>query len=215
MCSSVPSMQYWRSFWQASPRIRAECSTLLMMTGRMALSSKLPWLPAKATQLSSARTWMQTMTMASHWVGLTLPGMIEEPGCVGREDEFADAAARARAQPADVVGDLGSADTAIVLSPAWAATMASLAALGFEVIGGFGERPPVSSAIRRRDSCRECRVGVDAGADGGAADGQFVQAERRVDSEPVQGLVQLCGVAGELLADADGRGVHRDGCGRS
>ncbi len=23
---------------------------------------------------------MQTMTMASHWVGLTLPGMIEEPG---------------------------------------------------------------------------------------------------------------------------------------
>jgi hypothetical protein len=25
-------------------------------------------------------TWMQTITMASHWAGLTLPGMIEEPG---------------------------------------------------------------------------------------------------------------------------------------
>src|SRR5205085_6063231 len=29
------------------------------------------WLP---------NTWQQTMVIASHWVGLTLPGMIEEPG---------------------------------------------------------------------------------------------------------------------------------------
>ena len=51
-----------------------------MMIGRIALSSKLPWLPAKATALSSPITWMQTITIASSWVGLTLPGMIEEPG---------------------------------------------------------------------------------------------------------------------------------------
>src|SRR5712675_444107 len=58
----------------------AACRKLLMITGRMALSSKLPCEPANAMAPSSDRTWMQTMTMASHWVGLTLPGMIEDPG---------------------------------------------------------------------------------------------------------------------------------------
>src|SRR5437660_12714476 len=51
-----------------------------MMIGRMALSSKFPWLPANATALSSPITWMQTITIASCWVGLTLRGMIVEPG---------------------------------------------------------------------------------------------------------------------------------------
>src|SRR5437016_4823476 len=73
-------MQYSRSLAQASARMVAECRKLLMMTGRIALSSKLPWEPAKAIALSSESTWMQTITMASHWVGLTLPGMIEDPG---------------------------------------------------------------------------------------------------------------------------------------
>jgi hypothetical protein len=53
---------------------------LLMMIGRMALSSKLPWAPAAATIESSPRTCRQTMTIASCWVGLTFPGMIELPG---------------------------------------------------------------------------------------------------------------------------------------
>jgi putative DNA primase/helicase len=35
-----------------------------MMIGRMALSSKFPWLPANATALSSPMTWMQTITIA-------------------------------------------------------------------------------------------------------------------------------------------------------
>jgi hypothetical protein len=29
---------------------------------------------------SLPNTWAQTMVSASHWVGLTLPGMIDEPG---------------------------------------------------------------------------------------------------------------------------------------
>jgi hypothetical protein len=40
----------------------------------------LPWEPASATALSSPRTWMAIITIASHWVGLTLPGMIDDPG---------------------------------------------------------------------------------------------------------------------------------------
>src|SRR5215468_4652292 len=58
----------------------AECRKLLMMTGRIAFSSKLPWLPANATAVSSPITWIAIITIASHWVGFTLPGMIDEPG---------------------------------------------------------------------------------------------------------------------------------------
>jgi hypothetical protein len=32
------------------------------------------------TATSEAMTWMATISMASAWVGLTLPGVIEEPG---------------------------------------------------------------------------------------------------------------------------------------
>ena len=61
-------MQYPRSLLQASPRIVAACKKLLMMIGRIAFSSKLPCEPANAMALSSDKTWMQTITMASHWV---------------------------------------------------------------------------------------------------------------------------------------------------
>src|SRR5208337_4710704 len=67
----------------ASPRIRAECSTLLIIIGRMVLSSKLPRAPARAMALSSPITCMQTIIIDSSCVGLTFPGMIEEPGSFG------------------------------------------------------------------------------------------------------------------------------------
>ena len=50
------------------------------MTGLKTLSWKLPWDPAKPTVASLPKTFVATMVMASHWVGLTLPGMIELPG---------------------------------------------------------------------------------------------------------------------------------------
>ena len=78
--SLVPSTEKVRNFPQASPSTRIACNALLTLIGRMAFSSKLPCEPAKATALSSPITWMHTITIASHWVGFTLPGMIEEPG---------------------------------------------------------------------------------------------------------------------------------------
>src|SRR5207253_757790 len=39
-----------------------------------------PWEPATAMVVSFPMTWQHTMVMASDWVGLTLPGMIEDPG---------------------------------------------------------------------------------------------------------------------------------------
>ena len=51
-----------------------------MRIGRNALSSKLPSAPPIWTATSDDMIWMHTIIMASAWVGLTLPGMIEEPG---------------------------------------------------------------------------------------------------------------------------------------
>src|SRR3569623_3067381 len=49
------------------------------MTGRYTLSSNWPWLSAKVSVVWSPNTWAHAWVIASHWVGLTLPGMIDEP----------------------------------------------------------------------------------------------------------------------------------------
>ena len=51
-----------------------------MMSGLKTLSSKLPCEPATVIATSLPMTWMQTIVIASLWVGFTLPGMIDEPG---------------------------------------------------------------------------------------------------------------------------------------
>src|SRR5208282_5189884 len=51
-----------------------------MITGLYTLSSKLPCDPPKPTAAVAPCTCTQTIVTASHWVGFTLPGMIEDPG---------------------------------------------------------------------------------------------------------------------------------------
>ena len=51
-----------------------------MMTGLKTFSSKLPCDPANPMAASLPITWTQTIVIASHCVGFTLPGMIDEPG---------------------------------------------------------------------------------------------------------------------------------------
>ena len=69
-------------------------------------SSRWPWLPAKLMVVLLPITCAATMVTASHWVGFTLPGMIEEPGSFSGSDQLAEPGARARAQQPDVAGDL-------------------------------------------------------------------------------------------------------------
>jgi hypothetical protein len=73
---------------------------------------------------SSARTWVQTITIASHCVGFTLPGMIELPGSL----------AGSRGSPMPARGPEASHRTSLAIfmratarprSPADAATTAS------------------------------------------------------------------------------------------
>ena len=51
-----------------------------MRIGRNAFNSKLPSAPPICTATSEDMTWMHTMSIASACVGLTLPGMIDDPG---------------------------------------------------------------------------------------------------------------------------------------
>ena len=51
------------------------------ITGSITLSSKLPAAPPNATAASLPMTCAQTWLTASQMTGLTLPGMIDEPGC--------------------------------------------------------------------------------------------------------------------------------------
>ena len=78
-----------------------------MMSGLKTFSSKLPEAPPIPTATSLPITWAHTMVSASHWVGFTLPGMIELPGSFSGMRSSPMPAARPRGEPAHVVGDLG------------------------------------------------------------------------------------------------------------
>jgi hypothetical protein len=58
-----------------------DSSRLRARTGSITLSSKLPDAPATVMVWSLPITWAQTIKVASGSTGLTLPGMMLEPGC--------------------------------------------------------------------------------------------------------------------------------------
>ncbi len=137
--------------------------------------------------------------------GVGLAGHDAAAGLNGGEDEFADAAAWAGAEPADVVGDFGEADGEGG-EVARGFDEGVLGVLGFEVVLGFAEVDACAGGELGGDEGAELFVGVDAGADGGAADGEFGEGVEGA-VEAFFAVAELGGVAGELLAEADGRGV--------
>jgi hypothetical protein len=62
-------------------RMRIDSSSDEPITGMATLSSNSPDAPAHAIVASLPMTRAHTMSTASGMTGLTLPGMIEEPGC--------------------------------------------------------------------------------------------------------------------------------------
>ena len=150
-------------------------------------------------------TWQQSMVMASHWVGLTLPGMIERAGLVLRQAQLAEAAARARAQEADVVRDLHQRDRERVQGTR-------------ELDKGVVRRQRLELVVRGlegqsgdgrdlgREGLGEALLGVQAGADGGAALRQLGHARQR-RLHALDPIADLLHVAGELLAQRQGRRI--------
>ena len=86
------------------------CRLLKAITGLNTLSSKCPLEPPTETATALPITCAQTIVRASDCVGLTLPGMMEEPGSLAGRTSSPEAGARARAEHAHVVGDLHQRD---------------------------------------------------------------------------------------------------------
>ena len=162
---------------------RAQCRTLLMMIGRIALSSKLPWAAGDGDGESSPITWMQTMTIASYWVGLTLPGMIDEPGSL--------AGSMSSCIPERGPEASQRMSLAIFISATASSAQAGgrrdhpvERALRGELVRRGPNGIPVSCAMLCRDLAAEPGRGVEAGADGGPADCQLVDRLERARAVP-------------------------------
>ena len=76
----MPTAQLSLKLWHESPISWADISTLYAITGLNTFSWNWPWVPETDTATSFPITWAQAIVIASHWVGLTLPGIIELPG---------------------------------------------------------------------------------------------------------------------------------------
>ena len=77
----MPAMQRSASSGATWASSRIDSSRLRAITGIITLSSKLPLAPAWATVASLPITWAHTIRVASGRTGLTLPGMMLDPGC--------------------------------------------------------------------------------------------------------------------------------------
>lgn len=78
--ASIPTTQLSLKLSHASPRRVMECRTFLIIRGLNTLSSKCPFIPPIVTATWFPTTYAQHIVIASHYVGFTFPGIIDEPG---------------------------------------------------------------------------------------------------------------------------------------
>ena len=124
-----------------------------------------------------------------------------EPGCTAGSFSSPKAAARARAEPADIVGDLGER-RGIRSERAAQEAYRVARGLGFEVVRRLHEwqtRPPRNLS---NSTLGKTRRRIQPGAHRRAAERQFINAaQRRLDALPRR--FHLTRIAAELLAHAD------------
>ena len=178
-----------------------------IIIGLYTLSSKLPWLPPMVMAVWLPMTRQQTIVIASACVGLTFPGMMEEPGSLAGSAS-SPRPQRPRTEPADVVGDLHqrsregvegsrSSDDGIV-----GRQLGELVRCGDEgQTGRFGDGAATRSA---KSGC------VFRPVPGGAAERQLVQVLDR-EGEAAQVCVKLGHPAPGFLTEGERHGVHEVG----
>ena len=130
----MPRAQCSSKLRAPSPSSRALCRKLWISTGLKTLSSKLPDAPAKLIAASLPKTCTHSIVIASHWVGFTLPGMIELPGSfsgmrISPSPERGPEASQ-RTSLAIFISDAAS-----VFNVPWACTIASCAASASNLFG--------------------------------------------------------------------------------
>ena len=142
---SMPTAQWSLKLAMPSASSRTLCRKLWAIIGRNTFSSKLPEAPPKLMATSLPNTWQHSMVSASLCVGLTLPGMIDEPGSFSGM----------LISPMPLRGPLASQRTSLaifirlaasVLSAPCACTSASAAAIASNLLGAVTNGRPVSRA---------------------------------------------------------------------
>mmetsp|Transcript_9691 Transcript_9691/g.24941 ORF Transcript_9691/g.24941 Transcript_9691/m.24941 type:complete len:204 (-) Transcript_9691:591-1202(-) len=141
----MPATQLSVNDSAASPSRRADCSSELTIIGLKTLSSKWPLEPATLMPAWLPITWQQTMVIASHCVGLTLPGMMLLPG------SFSGRLSSPRPQRGPLPRNRMSlaifmSDTATVLIWPLASTSESWAASASNLLGAVTKGIPVALA---------------------------------------------------------------------
>ena len=138
----MPTTQLSVKLWHASARSAQLSSTLWMMTGLKTLSSKWPLAPAKPTVASFPMTWTQTMVMASHCVGFTLPGMMLLPGSFSGRCSSPMPQRGPLPEQAHVAGDLEAGDGERLASRRWRRRAASCPASAANLLGAVTNGAP-------------------------------------------------------------------------
>ncbi len=142
------------------------------MTGICTLSSKLPDAPAHAIVASLPTTWAHTISVASGRTGLTLPGMMLDPGW--RSGRWISA--RPVVGPDDIQRrslQILVRPTAMVRSTPASSTSESRVPCASKWLRASVKSWPVSSDSASITARREAGRGVDPGADRGAAERQL------------------------------------------
>ena len=120
-------------------------------------------------------TWTATMVRASHWVGLTLPGMMEEPGSFSGMEispnphRGPEASQRTSLASLHQVGGQG-------LQGPVGKDQGVLGGEGVELVGGGAEGQAGALGHLLGSRCVKPRRGVEPRAHGSAAQGQLVEA---------------------------------------
>ena len=122
-------------------------SRLWAIRGLNTLSSKLPWLAAICTAVLLPITCTATIVRLSHWVGFTLPGMIELPG------SFSGRISSPRPQRGPLASQRMSLAIFIRLPAStvrapWAAARGSWPARAWNLLGALVKGRPRRSASR-------------------------------------------------------------------
>ena len=136
-----------------------------------------PTGPPTVMAVSLPMTWADTWVRTSAMTGLTLPGMIEEPLQELGQEQLGQPGPRARPHPADVVGDLGAAHRHRLEGPGQL-DQGVAGALGLERVGGRRQLQAGGGGDPLAHPGRELGVGVEAGADRGAAERQLAHPDQ-------------------------------------
>ena len=149
------------------------------------------------------------MVRASHWVGLTLPGMMDEPGSFSGSDSSPRPERGPEPRSRMSLAILNS-ETATVLMAPCDHDHRVMGGQRLELVGRRGEGHAGDGRDAVRHQFGEADRRIEAGADGGAALRQFHQhGHGLLDARDA--VLHLLGIAGEFLAQRQRRGILRVG----